>query len=273
MIDVRKKPTRPQRPGVSVLLLALNFAGCQSDAAPAAEGDFWRPPPLTGDATEIPDARAIVRRMTAFMSGHEQVAFEAFVTFGAVQASGQKLHFDLLQRMAIQKPNKLFWVTIHDNATADSAWLDAGKFRMIKQPANAWGEVDLPPALPDAIDRLVHEYDLDVPFADILSGDPTELWLGADVVSVEYVGEAWVEGAWTDHVAIRKDGVDLEIWVQQGDQPFPRRFMVVFTEEQGLPSYSARFRRWATSFPPSALPEFSPPADGERVEIIPVHEW
>ena len=144
MIDVRKKPTRPQRPGVSVLLLALIFAGCQSDAAPAAEGDFWRPPPLTGDATEIPDARAIVRRMTAFMSGHEQVAFEAFVTFGAVQASGQKLHFDLLQRMAIQKPNKLFWVTIHDNATADSAWLDAGKFRMIKQPANAWGEVDLP---------------------------------------------------------------------------------------------------------------------------------
>ena len=275
-IDMGRKPTDRRLCAralwVCLILPVIGLEACQSGSASSDEDGSWRPAVLSGEATELPDPRAVVTRMTEFMAGHQQIAFEALVTYEAVQESGQKLHFDMLQRMAMRKPDKLFWITLHDDATADSAWFDAGLFRMIKQPANAWGEIRLPPTIPDAVDRLTQEYDLDVPFADLLAGDPAELWLGEGVTSVEYVGEAWVDGTWTDHVAIRKPGVDFEIWVRQGDEPFPMRFVVVFTEEEGLPSYSARFRKWTTAPPEGALPEFAPPSDGEQVEVVPVHE-
>ena len=263
-----KRGLRSHRHLLAALALLI---GCQA-APPQQEADFWKPSALTDDSGELPDGREVVTRMAEFMAGQEQIAFEALVSYEAVQASGQKYHFDMLQRMAVRKPDRLFWVTLHDDATADSAWFDSGRFTLLKQPANLWGQVDLPPNIPEAVERLVFEYDLDVPFADILSSDPSELWLGEDVTSVEYVGEAWVEGFWTDHVALRKPGVDFEIWIRHGDQPFPMRVHIIYTEEDARPSYSARFREWATSLTDGALLEFSPPSGAERVEVVPVRE-
>ena len=253
-----------------IVTLAL-LAGCQA-APPPSEEDFWRPGALTGDVDDLPDGRDVVTRMVEFMSGHGEIAFEAMVTYEAVQESGQSFHFDMLQRMAVQKPGRLFWMTLYDDATADSAWFDRGEFTLLRQPANVWGQVHLPPTIPEGVERLVFEYDLDVPFADILSGDPSQLWLGEDVTSVEYVGEAWVEGFWTDHVALRKPGLDYEIWIRQGEEPFPMRVHMIYTEEDGQPDYSARFQKWVTSLPDGALPEFSPPPGSERVEVVPVYE-
>ncbi len=253
-----------------VLIGLALIAGCQ--AAPEEGDDLWRPRALTGDATELPDGREVITRMTEFLRGHDQLAFEALASYEAVQESGQKLHFDMLQRMAVRWPDRLFWVTLHDDATSDSAWFDRGDFTLLKQPANVWGQVDLPPTIAEGVDRLVNEYDLDVPFSDILSSDPRELWLGEDVLALEYVGEAWVEGFWTDHIAIRKPGVDMEIWVRQGDEPFPMRVHIIYTEDDGAPAFSARFLKWATSLPEGALPEFSPPPGAERVEVVPVRD-
>lgn len=249
-----------------IMLTLLLVTGCE---APAPDRS-WTPLPLTDDAPETEDAREIVRRTTEFMNAQQEVMLEALVTYEVVQESGQKLHFDLLQRIAIRKPDKLFWVTLRDDATVDSAWFSDGQFTMVKQPANIWGQIDVPPTIPEMVDRLVDEYSLDVPFRDILASDPGELWLGNDVSSVWYVGEAWVEGAWTDHIALRKPGVDFEVWVQKGATPFPMKMAIVFTDEEGLPSYVARFRSWWTSLPADIRFEFTPPPGSERVEVVPV---
>ncbi len=259
---------------VAVLLLA---GACQPPDSPppeigSPEEGLWRPTELTGDRTDQPSARDIIRRMAKFMRTHGEVGFEALVTYEAVQESGQKLHFDLLQRIAIHRPDRFFWVTLYDDASADSAWFDRGDFTLLKQPDNVWGQVDLPPSIPEAVDRLVYNYDLDVPFADLLTTSGSDLWLGDDVTSLEYVGEAWVEGYWTDHVALRKPGADIEIWIRHGEEPFPLRMNIIYTEEEGLPSYSARFRKWVTVLPEGTIPAFVPPPHSEELEVVAVND-
>jgi hypothetical protein len=230
----------------------------------------WTPPALPAETAEAPDGRDVINRLAAFMSGNSLLMTEALVSYEAVQESGQKFHFDLLQRVAIRKPDKVFWMTLRDDGTADKAWLTNGTFTMLKQPANIWGRVDGPTTIPAMVERLSTEYDLDVPFPDILIGDPKDLFLSDDVTAVEYVGEAWVEGHWTDHIAVRKPGVDYEIWVRKGDQPFPAKVAIVLTEEEGRPLYSARFRKWATAIPDSIDLKFTPPEGSERIEVAPV---
>jgi len=220
----------------------------------------------------MPTGREVLTRMVDFLTRQDQIAFEALVTYEAVQESGQMLHFDMIQRMAVHKPGRLHWVTLHGDATEDSAWFDRGDFTWLRQPANLWGQIDLPPSIPEAVDRLVFDYDLDVPFADVLSRDLGELWLGEDVESLQYIDEAWLEGVWTDHIALRKPGVDLEFWVLQGDEPFPVKTHIIYTEEDGRPAYSARYRNWSTTSPDDTLPEFSPPSGSEHVELVPVND-
>ena len=248
-------------------LILIILPGCYAEAP---EESPWSQSTIPAPSSEITDGRAIVERAVTFMNGQQELAFEAMVTYGAVQEDGQKVHFDMLQKMAIRKPDQLFWMTLFDDASSHSAWFNRGEFTLVKQPANLWGQVIVPPSIGDGVSRISSEYRIDVPFVDILSGDPLDLWLGEDTQSVDYVGPAWIGGWWTDHVAIRKSGVDFELWFRQGEEPFPMRIELVFTAEAQLPGYSARFERWSTTLTDKAIPEFVPPTDSERVEVVPV---
>jgi hypothetical protein len=235
----------------------------------AAEESPWSPPVLSAPSGDTTDGRTIVQNALDFMGGHPDLAFEALVTYGAVQEDGQKIHFDMLQRVAIRLPHHLFWMTMFDDASSHSAWCNTGEFTLLKQPANIWGQIEVPPTIAEAVERISTEYKIDVPFVDILSGDPAELWLGEDVLSVDFVGPAWIEGHWTDHVAIRKPGIDIELWFRQGDEPFPKKIKVVYTGEPQMPSYTARFRKWSTKVEKGSIPEFEPPTGSEKVEVVP----
>ena len=261
------------RPGLgSILALSLLVACAAPETEPVeqavSEQPLWTPTALSPADEELPDPGALVRRMSDFLGKQTQLAMEAVVTYQAVQESGQKLHFVMLQRMAIQKPDRLFWMSLHDDATTESGWLAEGRFTLLKQPSNLWGRIAVPTQVPEAIERLVGEYDLEVPFSEIVTS-PAGSWLD-DGATAEYIGEAWAQGTWTDHVAIRKPGVDLEIWIRKGDEPFPARMAVVYTEEEALPSYYASFREFTTTLSAEAIPEFSPPEGSERVEVVPL---
>ena len=205
------------------LLLSVLFALLVGCGAPApAEDDVWTPPALADDVGELPEGREVVQRMVDFMQSNQELAVEARVTYESVQESGQKLQFDMLQRVAMRKPDQLFWVTLRDDATQDRAWYDKGRFRVVRQPANMWGEIRLPGGIAEAVQELVANYMITVPFPDLLSSDPQELWLGDDVTSIWYVGEAWVDGRWTDHVAIRKPGADIRSGSGRTNRSRPR---------------------------------------------------
>ena len=260
---------------IAVVMTLLVAGACQPPDVPDVgmpQEAIWQPTALTGDGMELPDARDIIRRMTEFMGNNDDLWFEALVTYEAVQEDGQKITFDLLQQMAIRQPDRLFWVTLRDDGSMNSAWFDRGDFTLLREPANVWGQVTLSPSIPEAVETLVYEYDLDVPFADMLMTEGGELWLGEEVTSVDYVGEAWIDGYWTDHVAIRMPGADIEFWVRHGAEPFPSRLNIIYTEEEGQPRYSAHFRNWGTTLPEGSLPAFVPPPDSEELEVVAVYD-
>jgi hypothetical protein len=61
------------------------------------------------------------------------------------------------------------------------------------------------------------------------------------------------------------------MWVRQGDEPFPAKMTIAFVDEEGRPSYTARFRRWSTALPEGdATFEVVLPEDAQQVEVAPV---
>ena len=138
---------------VSFVVASAFLAGCQATPPPPDDVELWSPEPLTGDGDAMPEGRDVMSRMLEFLASHDQLGFEALVTYESVQESGQMLHFDMVQRMAVHKPVRLFWMTLHDDATEDSAWFDRGQFSLVKQPANVWGQIELPPSISDAVER------------------------------------------------------------------------------------------------------------------------
>ncbi|MBT8445382.1 MAG: DUF2092 domain-containing protein [Gammaproteobacteria bacterium] len=257
------------------LTALLVTQGCAPDVAEpvgmidAAEAR-WSPTPLGDRDVDLAAGRDVVQRGVEFLSAQDELWFETQAVFEVVQDDGTKLQFDEMHRLALKRPDRMYWKTLADDASTRTAWIGDGQFTMIREPANVWGRVDVPPGLGAAASRVAAEYNVRIPFVDLLTGSLPELWLGDDVESFNYIGEAWIDGQWTDQVALTKPGVELQIWFRIGARPFPVKMVILKAEEDGLPAYTARFRDWRTEVPDERIPTFTPPAGAERLEIVPV---
>ena len=248
---------------LSFFALALS-SGCQQDDGTPV------PLPIAPEEQGPLAPEELLTQMKTFMAAHSDYSFEAFVTYQSLQASGQTLHFDLIQRMAVSEPDRLFYVTMHDDARIDSAWFSAGRFSLLKQPDNIYGQIQVPATIPEMIDVVTNDYGLIVPFSDLLAGGEESVFL-RDVQASLYAGLAWVEGRWSHHLALRNDLVDFEVWIQAEGDPVPLKLAITWKHEEGLPGYVARFQKW--SFSPSfdeSLFHFDVPTAAERIEILPV---
>ncbi len=157
-----------------VLALLLLSAGCSEAVQSQAEA-VWVPTLLDDGKPPSSDGRAVLLRHIAFMEAQQELMTEALVTYQAVQDSGQKLHFDMLQQVALRRPDKLRWKTLRDDSSVDTAWFSNGRFTLHKQPANLWGQVKGPDNVSDLVDFLAEEYAVNAPFRDLLAGKAEEL--------------------------------------------------------------------------------------------------
>lgn len=250
---------------VCLLILVLALAsGCQQGDDPQA--DLPAPP---GEPSAL-SPEELLTRMTAFMASHNDFSFEAHVTYQSLQASGQTLHFDMIQRMAVSKPDRLFWETRNDDASVDRAWFSDGRFAMFKQPDDIYGQIEVPTTIPEMIDVATNDYGIIVPFADLLAGGDRSVFL-EDLQESDYVGLAWVEGDWSHHLALRNELVDFELWIKAEGDPIPLRLAITWKFEEGLPVNVARFREWdfSPAFDESQF-QFEAPSGAEQIAVLPL---
>jgi len=59
----------------------------------------------------------------------------------------------------------------------------------------------------------------------------TARWVDADTIA----------GVATDHVFLRGNGTDLQMWIASQGDPLPRRIVIKYREEEGQPQFRANF--------------------------------
>ena len=105
-----------------------------------------------------------------------------------------------------------------------------------------------------------------LPAADLLMANSyDELMQG--VYDSKDLGSGVVNGAECDSLAFRKDDVDFQIWVAQGEQLYPCRLVITSTQVGGGPEYSVQIRDWKTGDAVAADDfSFKQPPDAEKID-------
>ena len=83
------------------------------------------------------------------------------------------------------------------------------------------------------------------------------------------VGESNIAGVLCDHLALRNDDLDVQVWIEIGSQPVPRRIVITHKELQGQPRVWVNFTEW--DFSPELSERIfthSPPQHAERVDFL-----
>jgi hypothetical protein len=73
-----------------------------------------------------------------------------------------------------------------------------------------------------------------------------------------------------DHLAFRAEGLDWQIWTQEGPQPLPRRIVITTLDVPNAPQFTVTVTRWSLEpkFDPDTF-RFTPPAGVRQIELMP----
>lgn len=253
------------------LLVAAVFAFAHAGhAAEPATPPAPAPVPEAAEPSQVDaDALALIKRMGDYLKAQPRFSFTVDQSYDVVQEDGEKLEFGGVRTYTVRRPDRLRIDGDARDSSPRTLYFD-GKQIAIWVPADkayALAKLKEHRDLDTTLTLAEENLDIQVPLSGLLRSDPVaQLLEGLD--SAYIVGEEKLEGVTCQHLALRTDEVDLQLWIATGDQPFPRRVLIEYRELEGRPRYTAQFTSW--SLKPEvedSIFAFVPPAGAERVRF------
>ncbi|RKH50464.1 DUF2092 domain-containing protein [Corallococcus sp. AB049A] len=220
------------------------------------------------EAKMDPQAQRILRQMSDFLAAQREFSVRTEGTLDQVLDSGQKVQLQRAGSVKLQRPNRLRVDRAGDLARLH-LFYDGQRLTLHGEDSNAYATTPAPSNVDAMLDMASLKLGLDAPAEDLLVSNPYAA-LTEDVKSGSYIGKSKVDGVPVHHLAFRnRDGVDWELWVEDGPRPLPRKYVITTRDMPGAPQYSVTLSEWNLS--PRFTPEqfqFTPPRDAVRVSFL-----
>lgn len=215
-----------------------------------------------------PEATAILRSMTDYLSALPRFSVNGHGVLEVVLTSGQKLQFDNDVTLVVERPNKLV-ATRRGEVTEQSLWFDGETLSLFSPGQGYYAAATGPQTIDAAMDFARDEMDLVAPAGDLIYTDAYAT-LVADMTAGFVVSpRAWIDGKSCSHLAFRKPGVDLQIWIANGERPLPLKYVLTTTDLPSSPQFSLTLTDWnsAPRIDPTTF-RFTPPATARRIDFL-----
>ncbi len=216
-----------------------------------------------------PDALALLRKSTDYLAATKQFSLVTDTTIEAVLADGQKLQFGQRVAVTVQRPNKMRAERVGELIT-QTFYYDGKNLSLDLPQQKYYATAAVPPTLDGMLDVARDKLNVIAPGADLVYANAFER-LTEGLASAFVVGEAVIDGVRCDHIAFRNAEVDWQIWIQQGAQPVPRKFVITSKRMPGSPQFVAVMSNWQTAPKVTdAMFDFVPPKGAQKIDFLPV---
>lgn len=197
---------------------------------------------ISGVNADEADAKRILKSMSDYMAGQKYLSFEFDAVLEVVTREDQKLALASSGSLTLNRPGKIR-VARSGGFVDVEMFFDGKTLTLVGKDLNLYTRLDVPGTIDHLVDELKDTYKLPLPAADLLLSDAYGA-LMLDVVDIKDLGSGVVGGIECDTFAFRTDEVDWQIWIAQGDRPYPCRYVITSKGIMGGPQYSIQIRNW-----------------------------
>ena len=245
--------------------------GAAMGGAASANAQAFRatPAPAVAPAAAI-DSEAVnaLERMGAYLRTLNTFEVRAQLTSENVLPDGQKVQIDNTADLVAKRPDQLrLEVT---NSKQHRRFLYDGKtFTLYAPRTNLYATVSAPPTVVELADRLETTYGIELPFVDLFRWG-TSSSNAVDLKGAIEIGSSVIDGVTCTQYAFRQNGVDWQVWIQDGDYPLPRKLVITSLTDDARPQTVAVYD-WnlAPSIDSTAF-VFTPPKDAVKIKFADV---
>ena len=229
-------------------------------------------------AAAVPTAQAdesgalrLLKAMTDHVSSQTTLSLKYDSDMEIVTSSLEKIQFSASGAATLSRPDK-FRIS-RTGGYADIELVgDGTHITLTDKDHKRFAQVPGAGSFDQVVDRLRTELMVELPGADLLLSKAYDE-LVAGVIEAKHVGRGVVEGVECEHLAFRNADTDWQIWIEAGERPVPRKYVITSKTVAAAPQYTLRMRDWQSgvSINPEAF-KYTPPADYSGVAVTALND-
>jgi hypothetical protein len=148
-----------------------------------------------------------------------------------------------------------------------SVWYNGENFTLLDREFNTYLQVPAPDSIDTLLDQIEEQLEVVIPLGKMLSEDVYQA-LTPQIRQARYLGLHQVRGIECHHIIFTQEDLDWQLWVEASSTPVPRKLVIVYKREPGIPQSVAVISEWDfTVATPDELFEFSPPEGAREVDL------
>jgi hypothetical protein len=211
------------------------------------------------------EAKTMLQAMSDYLAAQTTISFRYDTNLEIVTKDHQKLQLASSGTADLSRPDKIR-ASRHGGFANVEMVFDGKTLTLLGKDDNLYMQAEIPGTLDHMIDELRDKYHRPVPGADLLLSNVYEE-LMRDVVDVKDLGSGVIGGTECDHLAFRTKELDWQIWIAQGERPYPCRYVITSKNVDQGPQYSVQVRDWKTGSEVAADDfVFKAPAGAKKVD-------
>jgi len=211
-----------------------------------------------GNSNIDPDAMQALNKMGAFLRSLKAFQVDSEATNDDVLDDGQIITNIRTSTLLAVSPNLLRAELKSDDKDV-FLFYDGKNFTVYGKLLNYYATVPAPATTAQLIDKVDNDYGIEMPLVDLFKWGTDDSAI-RKITSAFDVGPGTVQGITCEHYAFRQEGLDWQIWIQLGQYPLPRKFVIRTVTDDARPQHtSTLIWNLAPSYNQAAF-VFDPPA-------------
>jgi hypothetical protein len=246
---------------LGILVSAVFPAAAQSPAAPQATSPAAAP-------KVDPAAVQALSRMSQYLKSLSSFELTTKTSLDLVTGDDQKIQLDGGAHYKVRKDPGAFVIDVVSDDWNRQYLYDGSSFTLYAPKLGYYATAPAPATIQATIEDIENRFGISLPLDDLFR------WSGPDGANADklqsgfLVGTATLDGVKTDHYAFREGDIDWQVWIQQGDQPLPRKVVIVDRRDPTDPAYTANLT-WTLN--PTLTNEdftFRPGKEAKRIRLV-----
>jgi len=224
----------------------------------------WSP---THALAEAQDPRVLLDRMQLSIAGLEAFRIDSDAYMDARLPAGQIIEHASQVTVGVIRPATMRLTSRSADSTKD-IYFNQGILTLHRTEEGFYGQQEIPGDIDQAVGYVIDQFGIDAPLLDFISSESATALL-AEATQVDYFGPALIRNRLHDHIGIRMDEADIQVWISAEAPHLPGKLSISNKWEGGAPR-SVSFMSWDTDpdFPDIEILRFDPPAGAVKIEIL-----
>jgi len=208
-----------------------------------------------------------LKAMSAYLTQANTLQIATEGSLDVVTNDGQRIQLDGSTTYKVRRPNGFVIDYVSDMKSRRFIY-DGKSFTVYSPKLGYYATVAAPATNREVLDTIYKKFGIALPLEDLFRwNDASNAQRIQNLQAAYVIGPATIDGAETMHYAFREPSVDWEVWIQQGEQPLPRKVVIVDRSDPAHPTFISRLTWQVNPTFTDADFAFVPDANAKRIQL------